>query len=197
MDVTCMNLKKISKLLFAAVALLGMASAANAIIVLSPGTPGVIPGTGYGPSNCEPGCVNTVFSTSGLSLLYKSDAGDTLVGADSGTFADSYTTWFYNDIGDPDNALLFFDGGPTISCPSCYLAVKDGRHSPGYYFYDLSSWNGIEAISLENFWPEGGAISHVSIWGRGGTTNVAEPSTLALLGLGLLALGVVRRRQRN
>jgi len=191
-----MKLRTISKLLFAGLALLGIASAANATIVLTPGN--TIPGLpGMGPSNCEPGCVNTIFGTSGLSLLYKSDEDGGLVGDDSGTYAGSYQTWYYNDIGDPGNALLFYTGGSDIDCPSCYLAIKDGNQTPAYYFYNLSAWDGQETLSLENFWPGKGAISHISIWGRSTPTSVPEPSTMALLGLGLLAIGFTRRRRRN
>jgi len=191
-----MKLRTISKLLFAGLALLGIASAANATIVLNPGN--TIPGLpGMGPSNCEPGCVNTIFGTSGLSLLYKSNEDGDLVGDDSGTYAGSYSTWYYNDIGDPGNALLFYTGGSDIDCPSCYLAIKDGNQTPAYYFYNLSAWDGHETLSLENFWPGKGAISHISIWGRSTPTSVPEPSTMALLGLGLLAIAFTQRRRRN
>jgi hypothetical protein len=151
-----------------------------------------------GPSNCEPGCVDTIFGTSGLSLLYKSNEDGDLVGSDSGTYAGSYSTWFYNDIGDPGDALLFYTGGAQIGCPSCYLAIKDGNQTPAYYFYNLSAWNGSETLSLQDFWPGKGAISHISIWGRSTPTSVPEPSTMALLGLGLLAVAFTqRRRNRN
>jgi hypothetical protein len=196
-----MKLTRISKVLIAGLALLGLTGVANATIVLTPSTPGVIPGTGgMGPSNCEPGCVNTIFGTSGLSLLYKSDFLTLGFGIDSGTYASSYTTWFSDTIFDPSDARISYDGGADIDCPSCYLAVKDGNQSPGYYFYDLSAWNGRETLSLQNFWPGKGAISHVAIWGRVTTTpptSVPEPSTLALFGLGLLAVGLVRRRKRS
>ena len=191
-----MKLRTISKLLFAGLALLGIASAANATIVLNPGN--TIPGLpGMGPSNCEPGCVNTIFGTSGLSLLYKSNEDGDLVGDDSGTYAGSYSTWYYNDIGDPGNALLFYTGGSDIDCPSCYLAIKDGNQTPAYYFYNLSAWDGHETLSLENFWPGNGAISHISIWGRSTPTSVPEPSPMVLLGLGLLAIAFTQRRRRN
>jgi PEP-CTERM putative exosortase interaction domain len=196
-----MKLTLISKLLFGAVALLGLAGTASATIILTPSTPGVIPGTGsMGPSNCEPGCVNTIFGTSGLSLLYQSDVSDNWldlgVGDDSGPYASSYRTLFSDTIIDPSDARITYQGGNDIDCPSCYLAIKDGNHSPAYYFYNLSAWNGTEEIRLQDFWPKGGAISHISIWG-GTPVKVAEPSTLGLLGLGLLALGFARRGKRT
>ena len=192
-----MKLTSITKALLAGVALLGMAGTANAIIILTPTTAGVIPGTNtMGPSNCEPGCVETIFGTSDLLPLYKSDwfFGFSI---DSGSYASSYDTAYSNSLLDPSNALITYEGGAAIDCPSCYLAIKDGNQSPGYYFYDLSAWDGHETISLENFWPGKGAISHIGIWGLPTPTNVPEPSTLGLFGLGLLALGIKRRWRRT
>ena len=202
-----MKLTIISKALLAAVALLGLSGTAGATIILSPSTSGVIPGTSaMGPSNCEPGCVSTIFGLSGvLSLLYKSDVSDNWldfgVGDDSGTYASSYRTVFSDTTLDPSDARITYQGGSDIDCGSCYLAIKDGNQSPAYYFFNLSAWNGQEEIRLQDFWPRNGAISHISIWG-GGTpttppTTVPEPATLGLLGFGLLAAGLVRRRKRT
>jgi hypothetical protein len=197
-----MKLTIFSKALMAGVALLGLAGTAGATIVLTPSTPGVIPGTSsMGPSNCEPGCVTTIFGVSGLSLLYKSDFLTFGFGIDSGSYAQSYNTSFSDTIFNPSDALITYEGGADIDCPSCFLAVKDGNQNPGYYFYNLSAWNGRESLSLQNFWPGNGSISHVAIWGRPTTTTppttVPEPSTLALFGLGLLAVGLARRRKRS
>lgn len=177
----------------AAVALMVGAQSANAVLVLTPATAGVI-GANLGPSNCEPGCVNTQFGLTGASalvnptdLLYKQNVG----GSEEGSFAASYTATFN---GDASGGTIVYSGGPSIACPSCYLAIKDGNQLPSYYFYNLSAWNGTETIELRGFWPNQGAISHVSIWGKGSGGQIPEPVTLGLLGVGLLALGAVRRR---
>ena len=139
----------------------------------------------------EKGYVETLFKTSNLSLYYKSDVG----GADSGTYANAYDTAFPNN--DPEDALLSHIVGQTaIKCPECYLTVKDGNHSPSYYFFDLSNWNGMDSLELTGFWPRGGAISHVSIWGKQETTHVPEPGSMALLALGFAGLLAARRRRR-
>ena len=186
------------------VALAGaMAATSHATIVLTPSSPGMI-AANLGPSNCEAGCIYTAFGLTNapgpaddLVLYYKADVG----GSDSGMFAASYDTTFANTATDPEDALIQFISGASIGCPECYLAIKDGNQDPSYYFYNLSGWDGTEAISLENFWPQQGAISHVSIWGRedggGQQEEIPEPLTLALVGLGLLAAGSVRRRQRG
>jgi len=178
----------------ASVALLSVSGTASAVVILSPSSSGMIAGYPYGPSNCEPSCVNTVFgNTSTLNLLYKADVGS----ADSGAYASSYFTTFLFSSLDPSGALVTYNGGAAIDCTTCYLAIKDGNSSPGYYFYNLSAWNGTESIYLNNFWPGRGAISHISIWGGSTATSVPEPATLGLFGLGLLGLGAATRRRKK
>lgn len=74
------------------------------------------------------------------------------------------------------------------------LLVKQGSQ-PEYAYY----WEGID-LNIEGFFtsfnidPADGDFSHFSGLARFSETPVPEPGTLALLGLGLLGLGVVRRR---
>ncbi len=191
-------------------AVFGMVAPAQADIIITPTTSGIIPGNtltpATGPSNCEPACVYRAFGLTNddsLSLLYKADFNEAPSEVDvplaptySGIFADSYTTTFSPALEDPTDALIeFILDSPAIGCPSCYLAIKDGNNTPSYYFFDLSSWNGTETLDLRNFWATGGgAISHVSIWGVATTTTVPEPGSMILLSMGLLGAGLARRR---
>ena len=129
--------------------------------------------------------------TGPLDLLYKAEVGAPVT--ESGTFASSYDTIFMNTSLDPQDATISYVQSPYMQCAGCYLVVKDGKQSPAQYFFDLSSWNGTDAIQLTGFWPQQGAISNVAIWGH--ATAVPEPASLLLLGAGLSLLALYRRRQ--
>jgi hypothetical protein len=126
-------------------------------------------------------------------LLYKSNvSGTTGLGADEGPYASSYQTLFSNTATDPSDALITYLSGSSIGCSVCYLLVKDGNNNPAQYLFDISGWDGLEAIVLTGFWPRQGAISNVAIYSG---TPVPEPGTLLLLSIG--ATGVIARRLRG
>jgi hypothetical protein len=192
--------------------ILGMAAITPSVseaatINLSPGDPGLVEYDVFPPNNCEPDCIEDEFGIADglLTLYYKSDYGNSPNGTDSGSFADSYNTLF---SGDPNDATIsWINGQPSIECPNCYLAIKDGNADPSYYFYNLADWDGISDIIMTGFWPgnDKGAISHVSIWGYPGEeegegeedgSTIPEPASMLLIGAGLAAVAA-RMRQRK
>lgn len=76
-----------------------------------------------------------------------------------------------------------------------YLVIKDGAaHVPVWYVFDLSNWNGLDDITVNGLYPNGGNISHSQIFG---TAAVPEPTTLLLLGLGLIGIAGIGRKLKK
>ncbi len=122
-----------------------------------------------------------------LEELYKIDVDDM---QESGSFASSYSTVFDRTPDDPQDATISYISGAYITGNPLYLYVKDGNSTPAYYIFDITAWNGQDTIELTGFWPQRGAISHLTILG---VTAVPEPAALILLGLGLLGIAGIRK----
>jgi hypothetical protein len=136
--------------------------------------------------------INTaIASILGASIeLYKENFGD---GFDTGSFSSSYSTVFSNPSNDPGNATISYVSGAKI-LGATHVLVKDGNHSPAWYLYDITGlWDGMASIEAINFWPNGGAISHITLYGTTGPPtgtgpNVPEPGAL-LVWVGLILAG--------
>ena len=172
-------------------------------IALSPSTPAEW--TGSDPKNPDANDIETIVSTdTELLELYKADVADfdddgnvIKPQSESGAFASSYDTVFSQTVEDPSNALISYIGGDKINCGECYLLVKDGNQDPIWYVFNLTDgWDGMEDIVLTGFWPNQGAISHVSIFGT--FDNVPAPVILGVMGIGLMGMvfsaGLRRRK---
>lgn len=139
-----------------------------------------------------------------LTEIYKMDQG---AGSDVGSFASSYSTEFFNTPTDPEDAKITYIAGESpITGSPLYLLVKDGNQEPAQYIFDLNnldldnnpataaySWNGMDELYMQDFWPNQGAISHVTIYRGTGTSVPDGGATVALMGIALGGLSLGRR----
>ncbi|MGN6553370.1 MAG: hypothetical protein ACTHLW_06580 [Verrucomicrobiota bacterium] len=160
-------------------------------------TPGSASWSGDINSNLSASQLSTILNGAGfgvgsLTELYKQNVG----GSESGAYASSYQTTFDNSPGDPQDADIKYISGPALAgFENLWLYVKDGNHDPAYYLINLNllNWNGTDLLQLRSFWPQQGAISHVTILGNGTRSVPDGGMTVMLLGTALAGLGTVRR----
>jgi|SwirhirootsSR2_FD_contig_21_1702631_length_644_multi_5_in_0_out_0_1 hypothetical protein len=105
---------------------------------------------------------------------------------------------------------LLIPGGPTIFySPSGSFYVDDIFYDPGNPFVDDAGLLFSDGTREANFWGVGPDVYELGVWdpkigtysvletGKGTATHgVPEPSSLILTGLGVLAAGLIQRRQR-
>jgi len=164
-----------------------LTTTAHAILILTPLTPGVLsPASATNPLNADQ--VEAIVGYAGdLTEVYKDE-----ITAEVGAFADSYTTVYSNSNG---NATITYDGAPDpfITGSPIYIAAKDGNNIPYSYIWDISGWDGVMEIQMQDLWPDSGSISHVTIF-TGNRTSVPDGgATVALFGLALGGISFGRR----
>ena len=70
-----------------------------------------------------------------------------------------------------------------------------GNRPDSWFVYALDPSISSGSWQFVNVFGRGGGLSHIQLYGIPGGTTIPEPGTLALLGIGLLAAGVARRRK--
>lgn len=130
-------------------------------------------------------------------ILYKSERNESNVaGMDSGVFASSYNTSYFNtDLVDSD-ARISYVGGTSINSSKVFAYIKDGNSTPNWYVFDITGWNGVQTIEFSGFFvgvKNTKNVSHVTIYGESVTTPDGG-LTVGLLGMALAAMGIVKRK---
>jgi hypothetical protein len=107
---------------------------------------------------------------------------------------------FYQDSANPEFGTFDLSSALWDTWSSIAIGFKFGTgNKPDQWFvYLLNSDVTHGAWEFVNVFGKGGGLSHVQLYGvEGGTTQVPEPASLALLSIGALGLAFARRRRNS
>lgn len=139
-------------------------------------------------SECLGGGVGNVNGNPATDSFLTSDgAGSGLVGIGSGSYTQNGSTGTFT-----------LDASLWESWDEIAIGFKfgTGNRPDEWFVYLLNPLIATGDWQFVNVFGRGGGLSHVQLYGGSPSTNVPEPGTLALLGLGLLGAGVARRRKQ-
>jgi hypothetical protein len=135
-------------------------------------------GAGVGNINGNPGTDDFLSGEgAGLGLLGIGSAAFTQTGS-TGTFSFDSNLW-----NDWSSIAVGFKFGT-------------GNQPDEWFVFQLNPSTSSGLWQFVNVFNRGGGLSHVQLYGSGDSTHVPEPGTLGLLGLGLIATTLIRRRKQ-
>jgi hypothetical protein len=104
-----------------------------------------------------------------------------------------------------DEFVISYDGSTNVLS----WTYTPGANDPEIHYFDIKQANGFAlfydltapitsfSVDLDDYFPNNPGFSHITFFDTGSTTTqVPEPGTLAVFGLGLLGLGLAARRRK-
>jgi hypothetical protein len=139
-------------------------------------------------SSCEGAGVGNINGNPGTDdFLMGEGAGSGLVGIGTGTFTQTGNTGTFS----LDSSLWDQWGSIAVG-----FKFGTGNQPDEWFVFLLNSATSSGTWEFVNVFNRGGGLSHVQLYGSGDSTHVPEPGTLGLLGLGLIATTLIRRRNQ-